>query len=439
MKRILSTLNVFLKQEIISLVVYSIATVLIIVITFEMKPLTNGTGIKEPVRASLIIISMASVFVGLYIGGGFLRLRQSHLWFTHKHYRMNLIYSLISGALIYGVIQFFALYHAGWSLAVCLIAPACITILTAQLIIASNTVMKFIFPAMPFILLQLTSYEISINSILLLLLVFTGLALYLNANNSSKSLNDNLGLMSGNIRQQLKAPSMQKLNKLSINIMRIFKVKPRKGDLSEALLQPSNRYGISSVLIALTCLVFIFLIDSKKLEIEVFGVMILGSMMLNQFMDVQLLSRQPKPFAHLFSGKNHALFKRNTLSMLDKHVTIQAILTILSLLLIGLFVESFVKSLILIKLGITIILIARAFAPLMLCLNWFNINIKLIFVVGLYALTSIIFCRWLLLNNINEMYGLVVLGGLTLLVLLRAGSVYFWKRQPIEKFMQVYG
>lgn len=125
--------------------------------------------------------------------------------------------------------------------------------------------------------------------------------------------------------------------------------------------------------------------------------------------------------------------------MLDKHVIIQAVLTLSSLILIGLFVDGFVKTLILIKLGISVMIIARAFAPLMLCLDWFNINLKLIFVVGSYTLTSIIFCGWLLRNNMTEMYGLIVLGGLSLLALLRAGSTYLWKRQPIEQFMRVYG
>jgi len=155
MKRIISTLNVFLRQEIISLIVYIIATVLIVFITTRMEPSINAAGIMEPPKVSLMMISMLSIFIGFYLGSGFLRLRQSHLWFTHSHYRMNLIYSLISAAILYGVIQFFALYHVGWSLAVSLIVPACVTLLTAQLIIASNIIMKFILPATPFILFQL--------------------------------------------------------------------------------------------------------------------------------------------------------------------------------------------------------------------------------------------------------------------------------------------
>ena len=167
--------------------------------------------------------------------------------------------------------------------------------------------------------------------------------------------------------------------------------------------------------------------------------MILGSMMLNQFIDIQMLSRQPKPFAHLFSKDHHALFKHKTLLMLDKHVIIQAGLTILSLLLISFFVNGLLESLVLIKLGLAIMIIARAFAPLMLCLDWFNVNLKLIFVVAAYALTGITFCGWLLENDLSQTYGLKALGGLALLILIRIGSTYLWKRQPIEQFMRVYG
>ena len=439
MKRFLSTLNVFLRHEIISLVVYLIATILLVFITSRMEPSINAQGEIEPVKTSLLMISMLSIFIGLYLGSGFLRLRQSHLWFTHNHYRMNLIYSLVSAALIYGVIQFLTLYHIGWSIAVAAIAPVCVTLLTAQLVIARNLIMKFIFPALPFILYQLNSYDISINILLILLLALTILAIYLNSNNNSKPQNDYLGLMSGNIRQQMKAPSMQRLNRFSMLIMQTFRVKSNKADFSEALLQPSNRYGISSVFLASFFFIVIYLIGDKKLGINVFGIMILGSMMLNQFIDIQMLSRQPKPFAHLFSKDHHALFKHKTLLMLDKHVIIQAGLTILSLLLISFFVNGLLESLVLIKLGLAIMIIARAFAPLMLCLDWFNVNLKLIIVVAAYVLTGITFCGWLLENDLSQTYGLKALGGLALLILIRIGSTYLWKRQPIEQFMRVYG
>jgi len=101
------------------------------------------------------MISMLSVFVGLYLGSGFLRLKQSYLWRTMPSYRENLITSLVVAATLYALLQLVPMRYVGWSWAISIFAPCCLTLLSAQLVIGNNLIMKFVLPASPFIIFQL--------------------------------------------------------------------------------------------------------------------------------------------------------------------------------------------------------------------------------------------------------------------------------------------
>ena len=445
MKQIASTLNVFLRQEWISVIVYMIATALFIFMIFTTDPTTNENGIKQPIDFALRLISMLSIFIGLYLGSGFLRLQQSHLWKTHQYYRINLINSLIIASLLYGSIQLIALLKAQWPLSVALIVPTCVTLLTTQIMIARHWIMKIIFPASPFILFQFVDYQTNLGLILTALLLITFAALYLTATNYNKPKSTALGLLSGNIKDQLTSPSMQKLNHLATFIFQwLKKIKPNRyasnKDFSIALLQPSNRYGIFSTIVAICTLLLLSSVgDTGKLQVEVFTAMILGSMVLSQFMDLQLLAKQSKPFSHLYSNKQHESFKRHVVKMVEKHTFFQGFNTLIALLILSLFMNDFAEPLLLIKMGLSIILVASSFIPFMLCLDWFKVNIKLIVAVLIYSALGIVFCGW---QYEHEFIDLISLEGallITALALIRWLSIHYWNKQPLEVFMRTYG
>jgi len=439
MKQILSTLNVFLRQEWITGLVISIATAFFMFLIFRVTTLSNGVELKTPPNAALILIAMLSVFVGIYLGGGFLRLRQSCLWRFDTVYRSNLIKSLICAALAYGLIQYFPLVYVGWSWYLSILAPACVTLLSAQILIANHWAMKLILPAVPFILFQLTKYEIDSDMILLLLITSTFFALFLNSVNRNRVDDATAGLLSGNVKRQMSSMGMQTLNKISIGILSTFKIGTKPKDFSIALLQPASRYGFGSTVITVLCPILIFSINSSKLSVEVFATMVLGSMMLVQFMDLSLLAPQTKPVSHLFSSNEHYLFKREILSMIHKHTAIHASLTVFTLVFLSLVIDGFSDIGLLIRMGVTILIVAITFSPIMMTLSWFKINIKLFAVLGTYALVGFIFCRWQFQHDLTDMLSFQVLGAVLILLVIRFVSVYLWKRQTVEEFMKVHG
>jgi len=439
MKLILSTLNVFLRQDWITVGVYSVATAFFTFLIFNTEVSVSQDSIRESIAFQLLLIEMLSLFVGIYLGSGFLRLQQSLLWFTLKKYRITIVISLICAACLYGIIQFFALLHIGWSLQVSLLVPACITILHAQLVIVRNIIMKFFLPSTPFFLYQLSNFNVNIDLLLFVLVLITSAALYFNASTKSNKANVALALFSGNTKQQMMNPSSQKLNNITEKLVEVLKLKTKPKSLAMLLLQPTNRSGIVNTTIICLVLIVFYFINNGKLDISAFAIMMMGSTTLSVYMDIQLLSAQSKPIAHLYSKHKHYQFKQKIISMLDKHLVFQASLVIITLLSLNLFLNNFVEPIILLKLGITLILITMVFAPLMLCLNWFKINIKLIISILAYGVTGVLFCRWQFQHDLSELIGLPIIVGIVLLALVRTLSMSIWKRQSIEQFMRTYG
>ncbi len=438
MKPVFSTLNVFLRQEWISVAVYTIATILFVGLVFISRTNTESQ-LEELAHKALLLMSMLSIFVGIYLGTGFLRLKQSHLWHIHPYYRSNLILSLVIAAFIYALIQFIALNHAGWHWYISLLAPICMTLLAAQFVIGNNLFMKFILPATPFILFQLKIYHFHDEMILLLLVIFTSLALYLNATNHKRINKNSLGLASGNMQQQLKSATVQKINAIVAELFLLVKLPIKSKDLSIALFQPANRYGLSSVFTATFCLTVLFAIDNGKLDVTTFSALLFGSMMMGVFIELKLQARQSKAIAHLFSDKKHLLFKQKVLRVVEKHIAIQAISYLTLLSAMGWFIEDFIEHQLLLKLGLTIAVIAVVFVPLMLCLNWFRINIKLIAAMLAYIGTGILYCGWQINHSLADIITLPAIAGAAALILLRWATWSLWKRQPVEQFMRVYG
>ena len=210
-------------------------------------------------------------------------------------------------------------------------------------------------------------------------------------------------------------------------------------DFSIALLQPASRYGVGPTLITLLCPIFIYSIDNSKLVVEVFATMVLGSMVMIQCMDLSLLAKQSKPFFHLFSKEQPVLFKKKVLTMIDKHVAIHASLTIFALLLVNVILDDFADNLLLIKMGLTISIVAMSFIPVMITLAWFKINLRLFLVLGAYAVIGIIFCRWQFQHTLGDLLAPIPFISLLSLFAIRVFSTYFWKRQSIEIFMRAYG
>jgi hypothetical protein len=443
MKQMPSTLYIFLKQEWITVGVYCIATLLFFVIIFAGGHDSNSIdpssrNISNHQFITILLISMLSIFVGLYLGSGFLRLKQSHLWKTLPSYKQTLVASFVAAAAIYAVIQSVPMVYAGWGLATALLAPTAVTLLTAQAVIGSNFMMKVILPVSPFVLFQLTQFEVNPTVILGLLVLFAGLAVYLNYHNKKIENQSTLGLMSGNLEQQLKSASFQKVNSWIGDIFIKLGVKNQSTNLAVALMRPNNRFGITSIVGSLLSLLFIYSMGDDKIEIEGLAAFMLTSIFLGVFIELKVLAKQCKPFAHLYSGKNYWVFKQKVLTTLQKYLVVQGAVYIILLSLLDVFLNDFVDSTLLVRYVITITLTALIFLPAFLCVNWSSINVKLLAVVLLYIASSIVLCGWLYkTQSVSYLYFQIGLTGAGLVVIASLARAW-WKTQPIELFLRTH-
>jgi hypothetical protein len=440
MKQIASTLNVFLRQEWITVATYFIATIFFLFMIFQIGTNVAEDGKREYAFIALLMITMLSFFMGIYLGTGLLRLQQSHLWQLHERYRLTLITSFVSGAFLYGLIQLYPMLYAGWAWYIAALAPPCITLLAAQLVVGNHIVMKIIFPASPFILFQLTHYDATDEIILILLIAITLLALVINSKNRRVANAATLGLVNGSMQNQIKNIYTQKLNSIVADIYHNIISTSSSKSFNTALVPPISRYGFIPVVTILVCIILMHFVDGdNKVDNAAFAVMMMGSMIMGSFIELKQNARQTKPIVHLYSQDHHSTYKSTILKIVDRHVTTQTILLIVAMLLVNIFIQDFVSPLLMIKMGFTVTLVAGAFLPLMLCLNWFKLNFKLIATLLLYFSIGVVTLQWQYKHELIDLLSLEALIGLIMIISIRLSSTYLWRRQAVEQFMRVYG
>lgn len=439
MNQIPKTLLILLKQEWITVGVYCIATILFMLIIFTGEPELSAERLSGHQSVTLMLITMLSTFIGLYLGSGFLRLKQSFLWLTLPSYRHTLISSLVLAALFYGVIQYVAMSYALWSLPIALLAPPAITLLAAQAVIGKNLIMKVILPISPFVLFQLTQFNIDLLVILCLLLVLTCLAVFMNYSNDKIENESTLGLMSGNLEKQIQNSGLQKINYRIGDFFQKLGAKNLSTNLNVALMRPNNRFGISSVIGTVAVLLFFHAVGEANFEAEGLAALLMISVLIGVFLELKLLAKQCKPFAHLFSADTHWDFKQRIITTLQKFMMIQALSYILILMLLNIFLEGFVEIELASRYILSVTLVGLIFLPAFLCLNWFSINIKLLAVIISYATLSVSLCGWFYnYHSMSSLYSQMA-ATILLLILVQWLAKTWWKRQPIEYFFRAHG
>lgn len=439
MNQIPRTLFIFLKQEWITIGVYCVATILFMLIIFTGEPEYSAEGLSGHQTITLMLVSMLSVFIGLYLGSGFLRLKQSFLWLTLPSYRQVLTSSLVLASLIYGLIQFVAMYYALWSWPIALLAPPAITLLAAQAVIGKNLIMKVILPISPFVLFQLTQFNINLLVILALLLAVTCLAVFMNYSNDKIENESTLGLMSGNLEKQLKNSGLQKINYRIGDFFQKLGVKNLSTNLNVALMRPNNRFGISSVIGTVAILLFFHSLGKPNFEAEGLAALLMVSVLIGIFLELKLLAKQCKPFAHLYSANAHWDFKQRIIKTLQIFMVVQAFAYILILMFLNIFLEGFVEVQLVTRYIVSVTLVGLIFVPAFLCLNWFSINFKLLAVIISYAIFSVALCGWLFNYQSMSSLCLQMAATISMLVLIQRLAKVWWKRQPIEYFFRAHG
>jgi hypothetical protein len=245
--------------------------------------------------------------------------------------------------------------------------------------------------------------------------------------------------MSGNLEQQMKSYGIQRLNNLIGDLFLKLVFKNRSKDLSVALMQPNNRYGVSPLIIANAILLVFYFMGQMKIEIEGLAALMLVSILIGIFIELKMLARQCKPFAHIYSGENFIHFKTQVLFMLQKHLLVQASLLVATTLFLNLFLSDFVEPLTLIKYVFAVAVVAIVFLPAMLCLNWFTINFKLLGVVIAYVALAVISCGWFYNFESSNIFIVQLTLTAIALITVRYLAKRWWNSYPMEQFMRVYG
>ena len=439
MNQIPNTLFIFLKQEWITVGVYSISTILFMLIIFTGQPEVSSEGLSGHQSVTLMLISMLSIFIGLYLGSGFLRLKQSFLWLTLPSYRQAITSSLVLASMIYGLIQFVAMDYALWSWPIALLAPPAITLLAAQAVIGNNLIMKVILPISPFVLFQLTQFHVEPLVILLLLLTFASLAIFKNYSNDKIEHESTLGLMSGNLEKQLKNSGLQKVNYRIGDFFQKLGAKNLSTNLNVALMRPNNRFGVSSVIATVAVLLFFHAVGKAEFEPEGLAALLMISVLISVFLELKLLAKQCKPFAHLYSADTYWDFKQRIITTLRKYMIVQALAYILILTLLNIFLDGFIKMDLASRYITSVTLVGLVFLPAFLCLNWFSINFKLLAVIISFAIASVAMCGWLFDYQSMSVLFLQMAATTLILILVQWLAKIWWKRQPIEYFFRAHG
>ncbi len=440
MKQITRTLNIFLQQSWITAgaIILILAVLNALIFLVHEEP---AESFEKSLRFSVFVNSVISVFVGIYLGGGVIKLKQTPMWTIYSHYKKNLLSSFFIAALLIGTIQSISLLYSGWDIATAILGPTAIIILTAQILTGKNIIMMLLFPAAPFILFQLTHYQVSNFHILVLLVSFASLAIFtMDSNRKLVWSPASIFNFSQNVKLQFNNPLLNRTNNWCVDFLQKFINTSPKGKIAVALIHPSTRYGISLLVSSLLIFFFMQLDDKNGLSpLIIFSAYIIAFLPITLLMEVQALSKQTKSFVHVLSSDQHGYFKILIAKMVDQRMIILTSLFTLFVIILASLFQQTDEIFLVIRFSITITLIFMAMQPLMLCLDWFNIGFKLLLAMSIYALSVFLLCRWHFQHELSELLSLEVLAVAILLISIRLISIRYWKRQPMEIFMRTFG
>ncbi len=440
MKTIFSTFAVLFRQSLIELNMIILMTVILNGIVIYKSMFAEGT--QQILMMSGTTSYILSAFWAVHLASGLLRLKRSHLWCIHSGYRYTLIRSFLLATTVIGIIQFTPMVLAGWPWYVALLAPICSTILTAQVIMGKNILMKTVLCAAPILIFLLSKWHISQEILLLLAIIVTLLALismatdltYLTTNNSVM-----FDLVGGR-KQRLNNRATKKANNFTVRLITNFVPTVQAKNLAVALFHPVSRYNLAHIPFIITlAIIGSFFQGTEENPIVMFGVMMLTTMLLQVFIDIQALARQTANISHLFVADRQSIFKQKIVTMVDKHIIFSALFFISMMLFSSLFVNFLFDLELFIRTIITVALIAAALQPAFLCLDWYKVKVSLLIMMTLYGLLIFVLNRWHMQHEFIDLLSTEVLAASLILIVIRLSASRFWKRQPLEKFMRVYG
>ncbi len=392
---------------------------------------------------ALVLVFQASIFLGVYLGGGLTSLKKSYLWKNNTKYKNSnlnaffliiLFVNALLGLLISPELKLNKLI---------LFMPFCVSVFASQMVIGKNILYKIIIPAIPVMFIWLRDYGLDINASFLLILASAVVLIFSMYKNLFYSYGVNQGVenkSSANtvafMTTGLNSTQLNAINaKVGDVVARWILVSEKRIDW--AILMPHTRLSFIS-LFYLISIFALMLISGEKLQpfTQVISLTFLPMVMIGIIIESRHLIKQTKMFSHVYKGVNHRQLKNKILTALDKNLTVNVLVLCVGLFAIIKIFSIAVFAKVLLTSLVFIYFFSMSLYPLLICLNWVNISFTLIVIMFSYAFIIFKSVKWIALNSSIVFASQYIIAFVLVCMTLRVITQYFFWNRSIEALMK---
>lgn len=392
---------------------------------------------------SLSLIFQLFLFMGVALGGSVAKLKRNYLWKINSHYKNSILHGYLLIILCVGLSFLPFLWTFTIISPLILAMPICTSVYASHMVLGKNLLYKFMIPAIPLGIFQLTKLGFGINTVLLLIVLATMVLILLMYKNFFYQYSDHqitdqqdkantVAFMTTGLSHK----HMSKLNGL-IGIVVSKWVMHGKKNLDWSVLMPHTRLTLMTLFYSLFLFVFMTITDPNVQKMHgKFALMILPNMFLGLVMESRNLLNQTKFFAHVFTGDKHKQLKRKILFAMDKNFLINVIVFVaMTLLIINMLSINVPINPLLLSLAV-VICISFAITPILMCLSWINLSLLLIIILVGYAGLLLALITWIYKNPLLVTTVPYVTVFVTSCLLLRVVAQYLFWQRPIEQLLK---
>lgn len=437
MRQLEKTLWYFLSHSAITL----FAILLLFAVLLPIQVILPGkSGDPDRIHTFLIINNLVlSSFVGIYLGGALLKLKQFYLWSINAVYRRTLIGSFLFLTSLFSIMQsaVMAVHLPDTSLPL-LMLPICAAVFASFTVLGKTLAHKILIPGVLFLIGQL--HHLGVDWLVIMIIaVFATAALvyYLYTGDVHQIKQSKEALLEvGVTSTYIAAPLVMKANHL-IGKLFIRIVSRSKKDIGWAVSLPYFKLSLIPFLYVFFIIPPVLLLDKKVVILEIFTVMMMASALMSIVMEARNLLPQTKNIAHLFVGDRHQQLKKQIMRTVDKTIALNCI-TLVSLVLLGSFVLSMeiMPRLLLIQ-TLVVIGVGLALYPAMLCLKWLSVSLLLVLALSLYFGLIFLASTWIDAYEVESWWSYKSTLFISALIILRIISQRMFENIPMEKLMVI--
>jgi len=409
----------------------------------ELNLANHFFGISVSDLKSIALFFSASIFLGVYLGGGLANLKKNYLWKVSNKYKNSLLHGYFIITFVINAILVLGLYSSSTNVKLMLLLPFCFSVFASQMVLGKNLLIKVLVTPIPLIVAQLYRLNTSIDVIIMLIVLATAVLIFTMYKNLFYQFGANLNVGEDKNNANLIAYATTGLNASQLNTInhRVGLVVAKwitnsKKLIDWAILMPHTRVTLTSLYYVAFMLVTLLLTGNKTHFLQLFVFLFLPMIIIITLIESRNLFRQTKTIAHVYGGKQHHQLKNTILFALDKNIAANILVFLICVLFtVNLFsITLVVKTMILSVVGITVI--SFAVYPYLLCLNWVNLSVLLIGSMFVYILVLYKFIKWIGMNPDLAMTLPYVVSFTMVCLLLRGLTQYiFWKR-PFEALLK---